>query len=61
MQYLWRNTKKRATHNQYCKEFAELTGSVDKALAYFALHLNTVLGLFGHYREDSGLELKQVA
>jgi transposase len=59
--YLWRNTKKRATHNKYFKEFAELTGSVDKAWAYFALHPDTVLGLFGRYREESGLELKQVA
>jgi transposase len=59
--YLWRNTKKRATHNKYCKEFAELTVSVDKALAYFAAHPDTVLGLFGRYREESGWELKQVA
>ncbi len=61
IEYLWRNTKKRATHNKYFKEFAELTVSVDKALAYFALHPDTVLGLFGRYREESGLELKQVA
>ena len=61
IEYLWRNTKKRATHNKYFKEFAELTVSVDKALAYFALHPDMVLGLFGCYREESGLELKQVA
>ena len=61
IEYLWRNTKKRATHNKYFKEFAALTVSVDKALAYFALHPDTVLGLFGRYREESGLELKQVA
>src|SRR5437588_1534954 len=61
IEYLWRNTKKRATHNKYFKEFAELTVSVDKALAYFATHPDTVLGLFGRYREESGLELKQVA
>jgi transposase len=59
--YLWRNTKKRATHHKDCKEFAELTVSVDKALAYFATHPDTVLGLFGRYREESGLALKQVA
>jgi hypothetical protein len=35
---LWKKTRKRATHNQYCKEFAALTVSVDKALAYFATH-----------------------
>src|SRR3989475_1499962 len=61
IEYLWRKTKTRATHNKYFKEFAELTVSVDKALAYFATHPDTVLGLFGRYREESGLELKQVA
>jgi transposase len=59
--YLWKKTKKRATHNQYCKEFALLTVSVDKALAYFATHPETVLGLFGRYCEESGLELPQAA
>ena len=61
IEYLWRKTKKRATHNKYFKEFAELTVSVDKALAYFATHPDTVLGLFGRYREESGLELKPAA
>jgi transposase len=59
--YLWKKTKKRATHNQYFKEFAALTGSVDKALAYFATHPDTVLGLFGLYCEESGLVLQQAA
>ena len=59
--YLWKKTKQWATHNQYFKEFAALTVSVDKALAYFATHPDTVLGLFGRYCEESGLELKQVA
>ena len=45
IEYLWKKTKKRATHNQYFKEFAALTVSVDKALAYFATHPDTVLGL----------------
>jgi hypothetical protein len=49
------------THNKYFKEFGELTVSVEKALAYFATHPETVLGLFGCYCEESGLELKQVA
>ncbi|HSX78731.1 MAG TPA: IS630 family transposase [Candidatus Saccharimonadia bacterium] len=61
IQYLWKKTKKRATHNQYFKAFAALTVSVDKALAYFATHPDTVLGLFGLYCEESGLELKQAA
>src|SRR5216683_2101995 len=61
IEYLWKKTKKRATHNQYFKEFALLTVSVDKALAYFATHPETVLGLFGLYCEESGLALKQAA
>jgi len=61
IEYLWKKTQKRATHNQYFKEFAALTVSVDKALAYFATHPDTVLGLFGLYCEESGLELTQAA
>ena len=58
---LWKKTKKRATHNQYCKEFAVLTASGDKALAYFATHAATVLCLLGLYCEESGVALKQAA
>jgi len=47
--------------NKYFKEFAELTVSVEKALAYFATHSEILLGLFGLYCEESGLELKQAA
>jgi transposase len=61
MEYLWKKTKQRATHNQYFKEFAALTVSVDKALAYFARHPETVLELFGLYCEESDLALKQAA
>jgi transposase len=61
IEYLWKKTKKRAPHNQYFKEFAMLTVSVDKALAYFATHSETVLCLFGLYCEESGLALKQAA
>src|SRR5215510_4162358 len=59
IEYLWKKTKQRATHNKYFKEFAELTVAVEKALAYFAMHPETVLGLCGRYCEESGLELKQ--
>jgi transposase len=58
---LWKKTKQRATHNQYFKEFAALTISVEKALAYVATHPEEVLGLFGCYCEESGLELQQAA
>ena len=53
IEYLWKKTKQRATHNKYFKEFAELTVSVEKALAYFATHPDTVLGLFGRYCEKA--------
>jgi transposase len=59
--YLWKKPKKRATHHQYVQEFAALTVSVDKALAYVATHPDTVLGLFGLYCEESGLVLQQAA
>jgi transposase len=61
IEYLWKKTKQRATHNKYFKEFIALTVSVDKALAYFATHPDTVCGLFGRYCEESGLELQQAA
>jgi transposase len=61
IEYLWKQTKQRATHNKYFKEFVTLTVSVEKALAYFAAHPATVLGLFGRYCEESGLVLKPAA
>src|SRR5215831_7768849 len=61
IEYLWKKTKKQATHNKYFKEFTALTVSVEKALAYFATHPDTVLGLFGRYCEESGLALQQAA
>jgi transposase len=61
IEYLWKKTQQRATHNQSFKEFAALTGSVDNALAFFATHADEVLGLLGRYCEESGLELKQAA
>jgi len=59
--YLWKQTKKRATHHQSFKALAALTVSVEKALASCATHPAMVLGLFGLYCEASGLELKQAA
>jgi len=61
IEYLWKKTKQRATHNKYFKEFAALPVSVEKALAYFATHPEEIVRLFGRYCEESGLELKQVA
>jgi len=61
IEYLWRKTKKRATHNKYFKEFAAVVVSVDKALAYFAAHPEMVLDLFGLYCKESDFVLKQAA
>ena len=61
IEYLWKKTKKRATHNKYFKEFTALMVSVEQALAYFAMHPDTVFSLFGRYCEESGLELTQAA
>jgi len=61
IEYLWKKTKQRATHNKYFKECTALTVSVDNALAYFATQPAEVLGLFGRYCEESGLELKPAA
>jgi len=38
IEYLWKNVKREATHNQYFPEFELLTLSVDQALAYYAQH-----------------------
>jgi transposase len=61
IEYLWRKTKKRATHNKYFKECAAVVVSVDKALAYFAAHPEMVLDLFGLYCKESAFELEQAA
>jgi len=61
IEYLWRKTKKWATYNKYCKEFAAVVVSIDKVLAYFAAHPEMVLELLGLYCKESAFELKQVA
>ena len=61
IEYLWKKTKQRGTHNKYFKEFAALTVSVEEALAYFARHADEVLCLFGRYCEESKLDLQQAA
>ena len=61
MAYQGKKTKQRATHNPSFKAVVALTVSVDKALAYFARHPATVLGLFGLYCKESGVALKQAA
>ena len=36
IEYLWRKTKKRATHNKYFETFEKLIASVEKALTSFS-------------------------
>jgi hypothetical protein len=55
IEYLWRKTKKRATHNKYFEQFQEIIASVEQTLNHFAQHANEVLGLFGKYCDESGL------
>jgi transposase len=49
IEFLWRATKRTATHNRYFPEFEALIGSVEDALAYFATHPARVKALFGRY------------
>lgn len=49
IEFLWRATKRTATHNRYFPVFDELIGSVQKALAYFAAHPERVKALFTRY------------
>ena len=49
IEFLWRATKRQATHNRYFPEFETLIGSVQEALAFFATHPDRVKALFGRY------------
>ena len=49
IEFLWKNMKRRATHNQYFPEFEDLVASVEEALAYFAGQLGETKNLMGRY------------
>ncbi len=49
IEFLWRATKRTATHNRYFPVFAALCDSVEAALAHFAAHPERVKSLFGLY------------
>jgi transposase len=49
IEFLWRATKRTATHNRYFPAFDALIGSVEEALAFFAAHPGRVKALFGRY------------
>lgn len=55
IEYLWRKTKKLATHNQYFAEFVQMVESVEHALSQFAQRATDVLTLFGFYCDESGM------
>lgn len=62
IEYLWRKTRRQATHNQYFDQFAPLVQSVEEALQYFATHAAEVLTLFGSYcQEQLGLQPEHAA
>ena len=55
IEYLWRNTKKAATHNKYFEQFQEVIGSVEHTLNKFAQDASAVLRVFGQYCCELGL------
>lgn len=55
IEYLWRNTKKDATHNKYFEQFQEVIGSVEHTLNKFAHDAAAVLRVFGQYCYELGL------
>jgi DDE superfamily endonuclease len=64
IEYLWRKTKKKTTHNQYFALFSELTTAVEDKLAWLAVRPAEVLSLFGRYCKETELlpqELKLAA
>jgi transposase len=49
IEFLWKQAKQRATHNQYFPQFEKLMASVDEALAYFARQASLIKNLMGGY------------
>jgi len=52
IEFLWRATKREATHNHYFPEFADLVTSVEKTLTTLASHPAYVRSLFTLYLEQ---------
>ena len=49
IEHLWKNMKRRTTHNRYFPEFAMVCTSVEEGLAYFHAHPAEVKQLMGTY------------
>lgn len=52
IEFLWKQAKQRATHNQYFQQFDKLMASVDEALAYFARQAVLIKNLMGGYLQS---------
>jgi transposase len=52
IEHLWRNIKRKNTHNRYFPTFATLTEAVDTALAHFRAHPAEVKQLTGTYLDQ---------
>lgn len=52
IEHLWRNIKRKNTHNRYFPSFATLTEAVDTALAHFRAHPTEVRQLVGTYLDQ---------
>ena len=58
IEHLWKNMKKRTTHNRYFPEFALVCASVEEGLSYFQAHPAEVKRLMGTYLDHmAGLDL----
>ncbi len=58
IEYLWRKTKKQATHNKYFEHYEQLVAAVNQALDHFAVNPAAVLSLFGCYDDEPRLKLQ---
>ena len=61
IEYLWRNTKKDATHNKYFENFEDMVAAVNRTLNRIAATPAEVLGLFGRYCDEVGLKAEIAA
>ncbi len=55
IEYLWRSTKREATHNRYFEPFSQLTSEVERALAWLATEPQRVRQWFGRYCDQMEL------
>ena len=58
IEHLWKNMKRRTTHNRYFPEFSLVCASVEEGLAYFQGHTVEVKRLMGTYLDHmAGLDV----